>query len=503
MKFQYASLNGAGVTKNAKVDGGTTAEAVGVFTTTGNFVNSNALGLLTMTANFLDALAAAGVLTMTANFLDGEEVVLDGKTYTMQDTLTNVDGNVHIAATAELSIDNLVAATIQGAGAGTDYAAAMHKHKRIIGSKSATDEFTATAKVKGVAGNSLATTTDSAGGTWGAAVLEGGAAAETVTIGGKVYTAQDELTDVDGFFHIGTDAEESIDFLVAAVILGAGAGTAYAASMTVNPLATAAKTDTDELTASALEPGTGGNAVDTTTTSAGGSWGAATLENGVTAELVVMGASSYRMVNYLNQAFDVLIGATAELSIDNIAAAVIKGAGEGTTYGSNTIAHPIVTAAKTGAAELTATAKLPGVAGNIATTETAANASWGAGNMTGGVDPIKFQITLDGALSSLNMFLRDATVVDTDFGAITALTRGLAIEVRDSNGNLLKDILAGETMKINRDFNKVCSDVVVGTGWIRAHFNVKDLDLRGGAVLEFRIQDDLTGLDELYFYATA
>ncbi len=231
--------------------------------------------------------------------------------------------------------------------------------------------------------------------------------------------------------------------------------------------------------------------------------GAVVLENGAAAELVVIGSISYRMVNFLNTAYDVLIGATAEASLDNIAAASIKGAGEGTTYGSNTIAHPIVTAAKTGAAELTATAREPGTAGNIDTTETAANASWGAGTMTGGVDPIKFQVTLDGSLTSLTMFIRDATILDTDFGAITALTRGVAIQVRDSDDNLLEDILDGETIKINRDLYKVCPVVEKGTGWIRGRFTFKDLDLRDGAVLEVRIQEDLTGLDELYFYATA
>lgn len=63
--------------------------------------------------------------------------------------------------------------------------------------------------------------------------------AETITVGGKVYTFQTTLTDVDGNVKIGADDDEDMDNLVAAINLGAGAGTAYAAAMTANPHVTA------------------------------------------------------------------------------------------------------------------------------------------------------------------------------------------------------------------------------------------------------------------------
>lgn len=61
----------------------------------------------------------------------------------------------------------------------------------------------------------------------------------TVTVGGKVYTFQTTLTDVDGNVKIGATASDSIDNLIAAINLGAGAGTTYATSMTINAKVTA------------------------------------------------------------------------------------------------------------------------------------------------------------------------------------------------------------------------------------------------------------------------
>lgn len=57
---------------------------------------------------------------------------------------------------------------------------------------------------------------------------------ETITIDGKVYTYQTSLTNVDGNVLIGSDAEESLDNLVAAINLADGAGTIYAADMTAH-----------------------------------------------------------------------------------------------------------------------------------------------------------------------------------------------------------------------------------------------------------------------------
>lgn len=62
---------------------------------------------------------------------------------------------------------------------------------------------------------------------------------EGATVGGKAYAFQDTLTNSDGNVFVGTsDAEHAANF-INAINLGPGAGSAYAASMTLNPLVTA------------------------------------------------------------------------------------------------------------------------------------------------------------------------------------------------------------------------------------------------------------------------
>lgn len=86
--------------------------------------------------------------------------------------------------------------------------------------------------------------------------------AETITVAGKVYTFQTTLTNVDGNVNLGADDDASLDNLAAAINLGntgesaVGAGTDYAAAMTVNPHCTAvAVSDGATVNVSAIVPG--------------------------------------------------------------------------------------------------------------------------------------------------------------------------------------------------------------------------------------------------------
>lgn len=71
---------------------------------------------------------AKSTFTWTNQPANSSTITFDGKTYTFQTTLTNVDGNVQIGANLAASIANLVAAITLGAGAGTAYAAATTAH---------------------------------------------------------------------------------------------------------------------------------------------------------------------------------------------------------------------------------------------------------------------------------------------------------------------------------------------------------------------------------------
>lgn len=113
---------------------------------------------------------------------------------------------------------------------------------------------------------------------------------ETVVIGAKTYTFQTALTDVDGNVFIGATASDSLDNLIAAINLDAGAGTLYATSMTINTDVTAAAGVGDTMDCLAKNGGTPSNSTTTTETLTDGSWGGATLNGGINAKMV-LGAS--------------------------------------------------------------------------------------------------------------------------------------------------------------------------------------------------------------------
>jgi len=102
---------------------------------------------------------------------------------------------------------------------------------------------------------------------------------ETVTTGSKTYTFQTVLTNVDGNVLIGGSLTASLANLAAAINLGAGSGTVYAAATTANTFVSATSGATT-LVATALLAGTVGNVIATTETAANASWGAVTLLGG-------------------------------------------------------------------------------------------------------------------------------------------------------------------------------------------------------------------------------
>jgi hypothetical protein len=88
----------------------------------------------------------------------------------------------------------------------------------------------------------------------------------------------------------------------------------------------------------------------------------------------------------------VLIGATASITLDNLIAAIEGGAGEGTLYGTGTVAHTEVNAAAGAGDTVDLTAEAgSGLDGNLVeTTESLTNGSFGAGTLTGGAASSRF-----------------------------------------------------------------------------------------------------------------
>jgi hypothetical protein len=110
---------------------------------------------------------------------------------------------------------------------------------------------------------------------------------ETVTIGGKVYAFQTTLTNVDGNVARGASLTEALANLAAAINLGSGAGTAYAAAMTQNPAATATGSTATQLSVEARRLGhiTGdhGKYITVSETLTNGSWASTTFTGGADA----------------------------------------------------------------------------------------------------------------------------------------------------------------------------------------------------------------------------
>jgi hypothetical protein len=86
-------------------------------------------------------------------------------------------------------------------------------------------------------------------------------------------------------------------------------------------------------------------------------------------------------------AFEVLIGASAAASLDNLKSAINASAGAGSTYGTGTWAHDKVTATTNTDTAQTVEANYVGTYANtIATTETCANVAWGAATLASGAE---------------------------------------------------------------------------------------------------------------------
>lgn len=117
---------------------------------------------------------ASRALTLSANLSDGDTVTIGAKVYTFQATLTNVDGNVQIGASAAATISNFAAAVNLGSGSGTAYAAATTLHPSVTGTATSATVFTAQARNAGTSGNSIPCTETSGTASWAGATLTGG-----------------------------------------------------------------------------------------------------------------------------------------------------------------------------------------------------------------------------------------------------------------------------------------------------------------------------------------
>lgn len=117
---------------------------------------------------------AVGTYTSSGVFTDTQTLVIGGKTYTTQTSLTNVDGNVAIGGSAAITLQNLFDAINLTGTPGTQYALAMTASPHVKASAVTATTLVVTATVPGAVSNFVPTTETQTNGSWGAATLASG-----------------------------------------------------------------------------------------------------------------------------------------------------------------------------------------------------------------------------------------------------------------------------------------------------------------------------------------
>jgi hypothetical protein len=261
----------------------------------------------------LTEVKATGTLTNDgSNVTDGDTVTIDGVVYTFQSSLTNVAGHIKIGASNTATMTNLFhGINASGGTAGTDYAAANVAHTTVVATNPSGTTVVLTAKTAGTAGNAIATTEASTHLSFGAATLAGGVAA----------VANEVLR--------GVSATASMTALYEAINAGANVGVDYSTGTVANAYVTATNPTASTVVATAILPGTAGNAIAISESSSHLSWaGAATVLSGGVAAV----------------AYEVLRGADAAASLANIIKAINDSGTEGTHYSTGTLVHDKVVA---------------------------------------------------------------------------------------------------------------------------------------------------------------
>lgn len=308
----------------------------------------------------------------------------------------------------ERTLDSLAAAINGWAPDYWGFAASTVPQPLVVATTPTATTMLLTAATAGAAGNSIATTETLTNGAFGAATLAGGAdavaatgtltfsgqptAAQTVTLGTDVYTFVAALTGAAGEVLIGASAEATRNNLLDAI---QGDGTVA----------------TGVLTASA-NPAAGG--------------------------IVRIGNYYYTIVTALTSAdapFEVVRGAAATNTLDNLIAAINSAAGGGTTYGYNTPKNPDVSAAAGAGDTIDLSSRYSGVEANyIITTEDSASLSFGAGTLTGATGA---GVTYDADLEANALVTAVAVSTDEiDVTAVTAGTAGNAIATTETASNV-------------------------------------------------------------------
>jgi hypothetical protein len=207
------------------------------------------------------------------------------------------------------------------------------------------------------------------------------ASGNTVPTGEDGFKVGALFIDVDStavYFNSGTTSSATWNNLnsISSAEIAAGAVDAAALAATIDLAATS-------FTSFTIEEGTPVNAVAAaqTLTLTGVIVPGSHAESVVTSdatnvaedETLTIGSTVYRFRDTLAQAYDVKIGASAAITLDNLKAAINASGTPGTEYFTGTLAHPTVVATDNNDTTQKVVARVPGTAANTAATTTTAS----------------------------------------------------------------------------------------------------------------------------------
>lgn len=137
---------------------------------------------------------ASGTLTLDTIPTDADTTEIGSRTYTWEDTLTDVDGNIYTGGSLAQAKLNLLAALDLSGVAGTDYATSMTANTEVTAAAFVVNDSVFTAVLAGVAGNSLASVQSVTGSNaFSAATLLGGEDSSELSVDAWV-SAQDVVS---------------------------------------------------------------------------------------------------------------------------------------------------------------------------------------------------------------------------------------------------------------------------------------------------------------------
>jgi flagellar hook protein FlgE len=261
-----------------------------------------------------NATSASGTLAVAIPLpTAGQTVTVGGTTYTFASSITDQSGpdTVLIGADVQSTLNNLAgainAASTGGQAAGTTYSSGTLQNSSATATVSSESTLTVTSAAMGAAGNnSTATSTDWTGGSFGTGKLAGGVSAQaatatytvpvslptagqTVTIGGTTYTFASAITpeNASDTVLIGADVPSTLANLAGAINAastgGQAAGITYSFGTLANTSVTATGSSDTTVALQAIESGSAGNALATTSDWTAASFGAADLSGGTDA----------------------------------------------------------------------------------------------------------------------------------------------------------------------------------------------------------------------------